>query len=87
MAKMFKFIYAFEGLDDQLSRPPLAALRALQIAGVLFSPQGWDEVPLETREGLTAVGGKTAIDREWVLKTLQKVSWRHVKLWTPRHFL
>lgn len=49
-------MYAFEGISDDLPRPPMAALRALLNAGVLISARAWQELPLPTRQAIARAG-------------------------------
>jgi hypothetical protein len=76
--------YEFEGLDDDLSRPPLAALRALHVAGVVFSPRAWEDVPVQTRHALTHIGAQDSFDEAWRRTGAQGVfPPKHVRITSP----
>ena len=79
---MAKRIYDFEGpLDlETLPRPPLAALRALRITGVLLTPAGWRETPLDARQRLIHLGSENCVDREQVLEALMQSPPREMKM-------
>ncbi len=80
---MPEIFYQFEQLDEHLSRPPLAAQRALMVAGVRLSAAGWDAMTQEIRIALAGAGIQPQIDTEWVRSTLSGVPWEHVKLFSP----
>ena len=81
---MLSHTYEFEGLDDDLSRPPLAALRALHVAGVVFSPAAWDRVPIETRRALTSIGGQDSFEEGWIRSGAQGIfPPKHVRITAP----
>lgn len=77
-------IYDFEELgEEDLFRPPLAALRALRCAGVLVSRGGWLATPAEVRLALTAAGARDVVDLAEVQQLLERVPLRELKLY-PR---
>ncbi len=81
---MAKETYEFEGLDDDLSRPPLAALRALHVAGVIFSPRAWQDVPVETRRTLAQLGAQDSFDDAWQRSGAQGIfPPKHVRMTSP----
>jgi cyclic pyranopterin phosphate synthase len=49
-------IYAFERIDDSLDLLPLAARRALDVAGYKVSLEAWREAPVDARRELVALG-------------------------------
>jgi hypothetical protein len=49
-------IYAFDELDDQLTLLPMAARRALDLAGVHLSLAAWQRMSLAARRQLIALG-------------------------------
>lgn len=53
--------FAFEGAGDDLTLLPLAARRALDVAGVKLSLAAWQGLPLERREALVVLGGADRI--------------------------
>lgn len=56
-------IYDFEELDeDDLHRPPLAALPALRCTGVLLSGAGWLAAPPDVRQALMVPGAREIVD-------------------------
>jgi molybdenum cofactor biosynthesis enzyme len=78
---MAKHIYAFEGIPEQdLPRPPLAALRALRIAGVALSRAGWLGMPVAGRLDLVQAGARERVDVAEVQKALESAPIRELKL-------
>jgi hypothetical protein len=65
-------IYAFDELDEQLSLLPMAARRALDLAGVHLSLVGWQRLSLEQRRQLIAQGAAEVVAVESVRRGLQR---------------
>lgn len=53
-----KTIFNFEEIADDLSRPPIAALRLLWSAGVSVSVKTWQALPLDVRREIVKEGAK-----------------------------
>jgi cyclic pyranopterin phosphate synthase len=62
-------IYDFDEADGPLSLLPTAARRALDLAGVKLSLEGWRSLSTEDRKALVTAGAVAAIDPE-VVKSL-----------------
>jgi molybdenum cofactor biosynthesis enzyme len=74
------YVYAFEELAEDLPRPPMAALRALQSKGYLVSPRGWRELPLEVRQALAREGARDKVGGDALEGAIRRISLQHVKL-------
>jgi cyclic pyranopterin phosphate synthase len=59
-------LYSFDGVDQALDLVPLAARRALDIAGLKVSLEAWRALPLESRRALAAAGAGPIVDLEGV---------------------
>lgn len=59
-------VYSFEDTGDNLSLLPLAARRALDVAGFRLSLEGYQSLSLEDRLDLTISGAKEAVDTKHV---------------------
>ena len=55
-------VFGFEEMDEQLSRPPLAAVRALQAVGIVPKPEGWAASPVPLRHALAVLGSQYTLD-------------------------
>ena len=66
-------VYSFEDTGENLSLLPLAARRALDVAGFRLSLEGYQSLSLEDRLDLTLAGTKDAIDTKHV-ESLVRVS-------------
>jgi hypothetical protein len=51
-------LYAFDRADAELSLMPMAARRALDLAGVHLSLAGWQLAPFALRQGLVELGAR-----------------------------
>ena len=60
-------VWAFEEIDDTLPLVPIAARRALDLAGVHLSLEGWRRLPLEQRRALVNAGNLEVVARSEVL--------------------
>ncbi len=81
---MAKLIYHFEDVPPgDLPRPPLAALRALRIAGVALSHAGWLATPVSARRDLMVAGARDEVIVPEVHRILQAAPIREIKL-VPR---
>lgn len=56
------FSYHFEEIGADLERPPFAALRALQLVGILATPKGWLHLSLQERQTLAQEGHRERVD-------------------------
>ena len=72
-------IYAFEGISEDLPRPPMSALRALLAAGVLLSARAWQELPVATRQAFAQAGAMDPINDAQVTELLKQVPVSQVK--------
>ena len=54
--------FEFEELDEELSRPPLAALRAMRGVGVAVSDAAWRTVPADLKLALASLGSHEFLD-------------------------
>ena len=59
-------LYRFDGIDDQLDLVPMAARRALDLAGRQLSLEGWRSLPVALRRNLVAAGTAAGVDVEMV---------------------
>ncbi|MEZ4221105.1 MAG: cyclic pyranopterin monophosphate synthase MoaC [Polyangiaceae bacterium] len=75
-------LYNFEGPLDLavLDRPPLAALRALRITGVLLTRAGWTATPHGARLDLSLLGSQPKVENEKVVEALSTTPPREVKM-------
>jgi molybdenum cofactor biosynthesis enzyme len=73
-------VYAFEELGEDLPRPPLAALRALLLSGVVISPNGWRALSREAKHGLATHGSLDTITPEVVRSLLRGAPLGEMKL-------
>jgi hypothetical protein len=55
-------IYAFDAVDAELRLLPMAARRALDVAGLHLSLDAWQLLPLGVRQALVALGAGTTVD-------------------------
>ncbi len=80
--KVASTVYTFEApLDLQsLPRPPLAALRALRLAGMLVSKVGWEAMPLAARRGIVDAGSTDSVDPERVRGYLMSCPPREIRM-------
>jgi len=74
------YVYAFEEIPDDLPRPPMAALRALQSKGYLVSPRGWRDLPLEVRQALAREGAREEVGGPNLEAAIRRISLQHVKM-------
>ncbi len=77
-------VFAFEEMDDQLSRPPLAAVRALHAAGVAPKPEGWAASPVPLRKALAVQGSQYHLDLVAIRGLASQIPPRFVALVGPR---
>lgn len=77
-------VFAFEEVDDQLSRPPLAAVRALQAVGIAPKPEGWAAAPVSLRHALAVHGSQYILDPPAIHALASQIPPRHVSLVGPR---
>jgi hypothetical protein len=77
-------VFAFEEMDDQLSRPPLAAVRALQAVGIAPRPDGWAAAPVTLRRALAVLGSQYTLDPQAIHSLASQIPPRHVALVGPR---
>ncbi len=63
--------YGFEDISPDLARPPLAAQRALGVAGVRLPPALWTQLSVEAREAIALAGLDDAVNVGNVLALLK----------------
>lgn len=73
-------LYRFEEIGNDLLVPPLAALRALQLSGVLLSRAGWLAMPLEAREAIVRAGVSDRVNVEWIRKAVAAAPLAELKM-------
>jgi molybdenum cofactor biosynthesis enzyme len=72
--------YAFEEIGDELLRPPMSALRALQSVGVIVAPKGWQAIDLGARRTLCIEGARDLVDMMVVRDIINQVPANQIKL-------
>ncbi len=72
--------YVFEEIGDDLLRPPMAALRALQSVGVIVAPKGWLAIDLGARRTLCLEGARDRVDMMVVRDIINQVPANQIKL-------
>jgi molybdenum cofactor biosynthesis enzyme len=72
--------YVFEEIGDDLLRPPMAALRALQSVGVIVAPKGWLAIDLGARRTLSLEGSRDRVDMMVVREIINQVPANQIKL-------
>lgn len=78
---MPRLTYAFEEVaESDLARAPLAALRALRIAGIALSRRGWEALSPEVRRDLAVAGARDEVIREEVNRILEKAPLDQLRL-------
>ncbi|MBK7584252.1 MAG: hypothetical protein IPI67_29125 [Myxococcales bacterium] len=78
---MAKLIYVFEDISEaDLSRTPLAALRAMRLAGVTLSRAGWLSMSAELRRDLVLAGAADAVELSRIQKLMNAAPIREMKL-------
>ena len=75
-------LYDFEGPLDmaRLERPPLCALRALRLTGMLLSREGWEATPHESRLKISLAGSQPVVDTNVVRDALMESPPRQMKM-------
>ncbi len=75
-------LYGFEGPLDvsSLERPPLCALRALRMTGMLLSREGWEATPHEARLKISLAGSQPVVDCDGVRNALMDSPPRQMKM-------
>jgi len=73
-------IYAFEGIDDSLDLLPLAARRALDVAGYKVSLEHWRDSPLKMRRALAGLGTADKVSARSVRALLKEKKVPHAKI-------
>jgi hypothetical protein len=63
-------MYAFDAADAELQLLPMAARRALDVAGLHVSLAAWQLLPLGVRQALVALGAGTTVDATLVATQL-----------------
>jgi len=58
---MWNGVYGFDAVDGELALLPMAARRALDIAGLHVSLEAWQRAPLAVRRALVALGAATRV--------------------------
>jgi molybdenum cofactor biosynthesis protein MoaC len=67
-------LYTFDGIDERLDLIPVAARRALDLAGLKLSLDAWRTLSLADREQLASLGAKGDVDPGKVAHILRGVS-------------
>lgn len=67
-------LYTFDGIDAGLELVPVGARRALDLAGLKLSLDGWLSLPLDARERLLRMGSKDDVDPGQVAHILRYAS-------------
>ncbi len=75
--------YAFEDLDAELSRPPLAAVRALGTQGIVLSQELWLQLAVEAREAIVMAGAADHVDAAQVRAALQGIPFKKLRMVGP----
>jgi cyclic pyranopterin phosphate synthase len=65
-------LYRFDDVDETLELLPLAARRALDVAGVRLSRPGWRSLTLEDRRSVVELGAEISIDHAAVAAIVDK---------------
>ena len=78
-----RFSYAFEELDEDLARPPKAALRALLSAGIMMGPKGWTALDKESRQALAVAGMHEQVNTALVTQLINPAGPANIRL-VPR---
>jgi cyclic pyranopterin phosphate synthase len=73
-------IYAFERIDDTLDLLPLAARRALDVAGRKVSLEAWRAAPLDARRELVALGSAKHVSAKRVRAHLEEAGFASEKI-------
>ena len=67
-------LYAFDAADAELTLLPMAARRALDLAGVHLSLRGWQRLALTLRKRLVALGALEHVPVTDVFECIREVS-------------
>lgn len=59
-------LYHFDGIDEQLALLPMAARRALDVAGIRLSRESWSSLPHASRRSIVELGAAVIVDIERV---------------------
>jgi hypothetical protein len=77
-------VFGFEAMDEELSRPPLAAIRAMQAAGIVPDVEGWSVTPPGLRKAIAILGSQHSLDVAAIRALVGQIPPRHVRLVGPR---
>ena len=77
---MGKEIYLFEDIGSELTRPPLAAYRALYLCGMILSPAGWRALTPEAQRLLLSEGASEKVDAIALQRAISGDAKKHLKL-------
>jgi hypothetical protein len=78
-------VFAFEEMDDDLSRPPLAAVRALNSVGVAPKLQGWLAMAPWLRRAFAIMGSQHTLDPQAIQTATRHIHPRDIILVGRRH--
>ncbi|MBN2191435.1 MAG: hypothetical protein JW751_01355 [Polyangiaceae bacterium] len=78
------YLFAFEGLGEELPSPPIAAHRALRCAGILLTRAGWEAIPIEVRQAIAIAGAEESVDTQHVRRLVDAAPMTEVKM-LPAH--
>jgi len=67
-------LYAFDGITEALDLVPLAARRALDLAGLKLSREGWSSLSHEARIELVELGAHERVDTRRVAAICERAS-------------
>ncbi len=73
-------VLACEDLGEDLSRPPLAAVRFFRAAGHKLSLKAWRELPGDVRWAIAKEGARDVVDPHVTRSLLRHIPMRHIEL-------
>ncbi len=77
-------VFRFEGIDDDLARPPLAAIRFFAATGMLVRYSDWRRVPLDARRAIAAAGARDEVDLQAARALMDEIPPAAIQLTPPR---
>jgi cyclic pyranopterin phosphate synthase len=67
-------LYEFDGVDDMLELLPLAARRALDVAGLRLSRAAWQRLSLDDRRAIVGAGSEPVVDAAAVKELVERAA-------------
>lgn len=67
-------IYSFEAMTPELESPPIAARRALELAGLRLSIEGWRSLAVDDRQRIAITGMAETVDVDRVLSVVRRAN-------------